>query len=795
MKFTRKWLLEHWEGDMDAEAIGRRLTQAGLEVGSITRLDKGLEKVQAGRLLEVGRHPDADRLTVCKVNVGQEELTIVCGAKNHKAFDMVAVAREGATLPNGMKIGKSRIRGQMSQGMLASEAELGLAASAEGILILPEGTISGTPLAVLLGRDDDLFELELTPNRGDCLGVRGIARELSALTGQRMRPLTAHVEVTDTTPAQVVIEHRTGCPRYAGRIIRGVRVAPSPFWLKNRLESVGLRSINNVVDITNLILLDLNQPMHAFDLGQLALPLIVRSAFPGEKLTTLDGTTHELGPDNLLIADSRRPLALAGIMGGMDTGVTESTTSLFLEAAFFNPLMVTRTGRRLGINSDSRFRFERGIDPLGLTLAMERATELILELCGGRAGPVTMAETGAWNPGEPIRLRHERINRLAGIHLSNPEMEEKLVGLGCEKIMVGEQTFFKPPSHRHDLVLEEDLLEEIVRLHGYDNVTPVLPRMESKPAEFDARETLSWTLRRRMASLGYLETINYSFVSKVLQHRFDPEVAAEELVNPISEDMAVLRTSLCPGLLDSARRNLSRGNLNLRLFEAGHVFLPGQGQNQGHLVERERLAGLVTGERHSRAWHNRIENIDFFDLKGDLEHLVASLGCGGMVFEPGGPEFLHPGQKAVFHPHDLGRPIGWIGMLHPEHQRLLDPAQVVFMFEFALDDLHPHLLTGNKGDCSLSRFPALERDFAFLVDQTVGAGPFMEAMAKIAPGLIQNVRLFDVYKGENLPQGKKSFAINVVFRASDRTLTDQEAQELCARIVETAQSLFGAQQR
>ncbi|MBF0346533.1 MAG: phenylalanine--tRNA ligase subunit beta [Magnetococcales bacterium] len=791
MKFTRRWLLEHWQGDLDAEAIGRRLTKAGLEVAAITRLDKGLEHVQAGRLLEVGRHPDADRLTLCRVLVGQEELSIVCGARNHKVGDMVAVAREGALLPNGMKIGKSKIRGVLSQGMLASATELGLATSSEGILILPEETVPGIPIAQWLGRDDDLFELELTPNRGDCLGVRGIARELAALTGRPLRPLTPKVATTDTAPPQILIEHATGCPRYAGRIIRNVTITASPPWLKNRLEAVGLRSINTVVDITNFILLDLNQPMHAFDLGRLALPLVVRGAFAGERLTTLDGTEHTLEPEHLLIADTRQPLALAGIMGGMETGVTESTTDLLLEAAYFDPIMVTRTGRKLGINSDSRYRFERGTDPLGLSLAMERATELILSLCGGEAGPVTLVETGAWTPREPIRLRHERINRLAGLRLFNTEMETMLSGLGCEKCLLDGQTLFRPPSHRHDLVLEEDLLEEIVRLHGYDNVTPVLPRVETRPAEYDARETLSPILKRRMAALGYLETINYSFIGKSLQQRFDPAIAPEELVNPISEEMAVLRTSLTPGLLEAARRNLSRGNLNLRLFETGHVFLPGQ----GHMVERERLAGLITGDLNHRAWHTPTRTVDFFDLKGDLEQLVANMGCGGLVFEPGGPEFLHPGQKAVFHPQDLNRPIGWIGRLHPEQQQLLDPAQPVFMFEFDMDDLHPHLAASGGTDLALSRFPALERDFAFMVDQEVGAGPFMAAMAKIEPELIQEVRLFDVYQGGTLPEGKKSFAIHMVFRSAERTLTDLEAQELCTRIVETAQNQFHAQQR
>ncbi|MEO5328242.1 MAG: phenylalanine--tRNA ligase subunit beta [Magnetococcus sp. THC-1_WYH] len=791
MKFTRRWLLEHWDGDLDAESIGKRLTGGGLEVAGITRLDKGLAHVQIGHLLEVSQHPDADRLTVCRVDVGSETLTIVCGARNHQVGDKVAVARAGAVLPNGLSIVESRIRGQVSQGMLASEAELGLATASEGILILPEDAVPGMGLAAFLGRDDDLLELELTPNRGDCLGVRGIARELSALTGQAMRPLTPRITVTDDTIAEIRIEHGAGCPRYAGRVVRDVRVGPSPAWLKNRLEAVGLRSINNVVDVTNFILLDLNQPMHAFDLGQLALPLVVRGAFSGEQITLLDGSAHVLAPEHLVIADSRRPLALAGIMGGVDSGVTAATRDIFLEAAFFDPILVTRTGRRFGIHSDSRFRFERGTDPMGLRMAMERATELILSLCGGRAGPVTLVESGAWQPVSPIRLRHERVNRLAGIHLPHQDMEALLTGLGCERSLSGGETFFRPPSHRHDLMLEEDLVEEITRLYGYDNITPVLPRLEVKPAEYDSRERLSWHVRRRMAAMGYLETINYSFVSKSLQHRFDPDKTPEALVNPISEDMAVMRTSLCPGLLESVRRNLSRGNGHAALFEVGHAFF----HEQGRLVERERLAGLMTGGRYGRAWHTSARDVDFFDLKGDLEQLVSSLGCSNMVFSAGGPDFLHPGQKAVFRLLGQDRPLGWIGMLHPEHQGLLDPPQAVFLFELEMDGLHPHVLGVQQGGQPLSRFPALERDFAFMVDLEVGAGPFMAAVARVEPDLIQDVRLFDVYRGDELPEGKKSFTINVVFRSPDRTLTDQDAQVLCTRIVGAAQELFGAQQR
>ncbi|MBF0454758.1 MAG: phenylalanine--tRNA ligase subunit beta [Magnetococcales bacterium] len=791
MKFTQQWLADHIEIDLAPQTIGEKLTMAGLELDGLTDLGAGLEKVEVGTLLEVTPHPDADRLTCCQVQVGAETLSIVCGATNHKQHDKVAVARIGAKLPNGLKIKKGKIRGQLSEGMLCSVAELGLAAEADGILILPPESPSGTAVADLVGRKGVVFELDLTPNRGDCLGVRGIARELGALTHTELKPLTPSVAQTDDTLAQIVVEDGQGCPRYSGRIIRGVTIGPSPAWLRQRLESVGLRSINNVVDITNFILLDLNHPLHAFDLDQLSLPIVVRRAKEGERLTTLDEVERTLTTEMTLIADQSRPLALAGIMGGVESGVTERTTDIFLEAAYFNPIRTARTGRQLAIQSDSRHRYERGVDPMGLALAMDYATQLILQTAGGKAGPVNMVDSGTWQPAAAISFRHERVNQLGGIQLSQAQMEEMLSRLGCQKTAQGT---FQPPSHRHDLIREEDLLEEVVRLYGYDRVPSSLPRIAVDLPPLNPEASLARKATRLMTGLGYFETINYAFVSQGVQDQFDPGVQTTALLNPISEDQAIMRSTLIGGLMESARRNLSRGNRILKLFEVGRVFRPGENHS---LLEEERIAALLSGELVSKNWHEPERLVDFFDLKGVLVALVAGLADEPLRFEEGGPSFLHPGRKALVF---LGRnqtAIGWIGALHPTIQESLDSAQPLFLFELESRYLQEAMgrKSAKKGQQTLSRFPSVDRDFAFLVADSVAAQPFLDCIFSVDRQLIRQVTLFDVYTGEHVKDSEKSLALKVTLQADDRTLTEAETQQLTEQIILRVKEQFGAVQR
>ncbi|MEO5340762.1 MAG: phenylalanine--tRNA ligase subunit beta [Magnetococcus sp. MYC-9] len=788
MKFTHRWLLQHIQTDLSPQTIGERLTMAGLELEGLTDLRQALAGVQSGRLLEVAPHPAADRLTLCQVEVGEERLSIVCGATNHRSGDRVAVARVGATLPNGLIIQESAIRGQRSSGMLCSRAELGLTGPSEGILILPPETASGLPLAEVLGRDDHLFELSLTPNRGDCLGVRGIARELGALTQTPLRPVRPQVSVTDDSRMTVEIEDGAACPRYAGRIIRGVRVAPSPDWLRLRLEVVGLRSINAVVDITNYILMDLNQPLHAFDLALLRGPLQVRRARAGESLRTLDGMVRSLDEEMTVIADARRVLALAGIMGGEESGVTEATTDLFLESAYFEPGRIARSGRRLGVHSDSRYRFERGTDPNGLLLALEQATEAILALAGGAAGPITWVDTGSWSPPPPVAMRPQRINRLGGIDLTPEAMATMLGHLGCQPVGGDEQNrIFQPPSHRHDLRREEDLLEEVIRLYGYDRVQTALPRLVLQAPEGDPPALVGDTVRRILGGRGYLEAVNYAFVSAELQQRFEPGLIPTALLNPISTEQAVLRTCLAAGLVENGQRNLSRGNSRLRLFEMGRVFLP---SGAGGLQESQRLAGLLSGPLQERSWHTPQREADFFDLKGEVEALLSGLGWEGVRFAAGGPAFLHPGRQALILSR-AGTPLGWIGQLHPALQEQMDLPQSLLLFE-----LEERLFAAGEGGVlparAASRFPAVERDFAFVVAGELPSADLLEEIARLDPVLIRSTTLFDLYTGRHWAASHKGLGVRVLLQADDRTLTDQEVQGVAERIVARMAERFGA---
>ncbi|WP_130472741.1 phenylalanine--tRNA ligase subunit beta, partial [Candidatus Magnetaquicoccus inordinatus] len=777
MKLTYRWLLEHIESSLSAQAIGERLTMAGLELEGLTDLRQGLEKVQTGTLLEVAAHPNADRLTLCQVQVGAERLTIVCGATNHRQGDKVAVAREGAQLANGMTIRISQVRGQRSEGMLCSRAELGLSGNADGILILPPDTVDGLPLSAVLGRDDHLFELSLTPNRGDCLGVRGIARELGALTQTALRPLSLPISALMHDPEQVRIEDTQGCPRYAGRIIRGVKIAPSPEWLRQRLETVGLRSINNIVDITNYILLDLNQPLHAFDLAKVQLPIVVRRAVPGEKVRTLDGVERILDEDMTVIADGQRVLALAGIMGGEESAVSESTEDIFLEAAYFAPIPIARTGRRLGLQSDSRYRFERGIDPEGVVLAMERATALILELAGGTAETISWVDSGTWSKPALVHMRPQRINQLGGIDLSPEAMRSMLEYLGCHWLeTTGQQMCFQPPSHRHDLRREEDLLEEVIRLYGYDRVQVSLPRLEVNAPEILPLDQTLASVHHFLGGRGYLEAINYAFISAELQQQFNPTLRGMALLNPISAEQSVLRTCLITGLLDNARRNISRGNASLRLYELGGVFTPLSDQQ---LQESQRLAGLLSGPLYGRNWHTTDREADFFDLKGDVEALLRSMGWTDLRFEEGGPAFLHPGRKAIILAAD-DLHLGWLGSLHPTLQAQRDLPQSVQIFE--LDEVAlTHAMHATVATATSSRFPAVERDFAFVVKQDLPSSALLEAIRTVDGTLIRTVELFDLYTGVHLPADRKSLAVRVVLQAADRTLTDQEVQGVAER--------------
>ncbi|ABK42894.1 phenylalanyl-tRNA synthetase beta subunit [Magnetococcus marinus MC-1] len=792
MKFTEKWLREQINTQLDSEQISKTLTMAGLEVDAMERLGKGLDKVQVGFLEAVQPHPDADRLTCCQVRVGETRLNIVCGATNHKQGDKVAVARDGAELPNGLKIKKGQLRGQPSEGMLCSLTELGMAESSEGIIILPSDAPEGATMADYFQRNDICFELGITPNRGDCLGVRGIARDLAAVTGESLIPLQSAVQVAANVPTVAVeIADGEGCPRYAGRVVEGVKVGPSPDWLRNRLESVGLRSINNIVDITNYVMLELNQPMHAFDLAQLAAPIVVRRANPDERLTTLDYVERQLTEQMTLICDQQRPLAVAGVMGGLNSGVTDATTSIFLESAYFNPVRTARTGRRLNLVTDSRHRFERGTDPMAIELALDRATQLVLELCGGQAGAITLTDAGTWSRNPPVAFRHTRANALTGMCLTQAEQARYLQAIGCVEVAKPAQSatvegavWYLPPTHRHDLLREEDLVEEVVRLFGYDKVPTELPSGAVATHQDSPERQLAKRLRKALTGLGYLEAVNYAFVAPEVQARFDADLHPIMLTNPLSEEQSCMRTSLIAGLVEAVRRNLSRGNDGLRLFEMGHIFkLDAQGQVQ----EEEHVSMVLAGRGTPRIWHTPQRVWDFFDLKGDFQTVVSRLQGAEPRYLPGGPAFLHPGRKAEIHLR--GRVAGWMGELHPSLREAMGIDQPVLMLELRSDALTQ---VNKKEAANVSRYPAVTRDFAFVVDRDTPAATILESARSVAKQLVREVELFDLYTGEHVPQDKKSIAFGLVLQADDRTLDEGEINQVMAQVTAKLEKQFNA---
>nr|CRH07170.1 Phenylalanyl-tRNA synthetase beta chain [Candidatus Magnetococcus massalia] len=796
MKLTHQWLLEHIDTQLDPKEIGDKLTMAGLELDSITHLGAGLDRVLVGRLESVEQHPNADRLTCCKVVINEQTLSIVCGAKNHKVGDKVAVATEGAELPNGLKIKKGKLRGEPSEGMLCSLTELGMAEASDGIMILPEESPEGQSMVEFLDRNDFCFEVDLTPNRGDCLGVRGIARDLAALSGDSLKPFSVEIaedaQVNHRHPVEVVIEDSAGCPRYAGRVIEGVKVGPSPDWLRNRLQAVDIRSINNVVDITNYVMMELNQPLHAFDLAKLVPPVMVRRASEGEKLTTLDEVARSLTGEMTLIADQTRGLALAGIMGGEESGVSEQTVNLFLESAYFDPVRTARTGRKLNLTSDSRHRFERGTDPEGLRLALDRASQLIIELCGGTAGEALLTDAGSWSPAQPIPYRFDRCNALGGIDLTRQAHDRIIQAIGCTLVdaPAGEETiegatWYQPPTHRHDLIKEIDLVEEVVRIHGYDNVPNVLPSGAVASHRDSDERIMAGRMRRVLTGLGYLEAVNYAFVSPEVQARFDGSIEPVALLNPLSEDQSRMRTSLIAGLMEAVRRNISRGNETLRLFEMGHIFLM---DKEGQVHEEEHLAMVLAGSGLPRTWHTTPRPWDFFDLKGDLASLIERLEAAEPQYIDGGPDFLHPGRRAEI--KIRGKVVGWMGQLHPQLQETLDLADAPFMLELNSAALASAAKKGRG--VSVSKFPAATRDFAFLVGRDVPAQEILDTARNVNKKLIREVQLFDVYTGEHVAEEQKSIAFGIVLQADDRSLAEEEINGIMADVVAKLEKKFAA---
>ncbi len=787
MKFSEKWLREWVNPAFDTDTLVAKLTQAGLEVDAVTSVAGDFQGVLVGQVKSVKPHPDADKLRVCEVDVaGNELLHIVCGAANVCEGLKIPVAVIGAVLPGNFKIKQAKLRGEPSFGMLCSAKELGLAESSEGLLELAADAPVGQDIRKYLDLDDQSVEVDLTPNRSDCLGVAGIAREVGVIsqTDVTAPDMPTVTPVNDAT-LPVTVSAASACPRYIGRVIRGINPqAKSPLWLQEKLRRSGLRSLGAIVDITNYVLLELGQPMHAFDLAKISGGIEVRFAAKGESLTLLDGQTIELQDASLLITDNNGPLALAGIMGGQASAVGDNTVDIFLESAFFAQDAIAGQARSYGLHTDSSHRFERGVDPELAKQAMERASQLIITIAGGQPGPV-IEQTSAADLPKPaqITLRADRIKRVLGISLPADDVAEKLSRLGLQVSAIENGWQVEVPSFRFDLAIEVDLIEELGRLYGYDQLPQTRPEVSVLPGQISEHQLQTERLQDLLVDRGYFEAITYSFVDPNLhQHFAVSELAPIPLANPISADLSVMRQSLWPGLVQALSYNLNRQQDRVRLFEIGRVF----NGDKTAIVQELRLGGLVYGDIVAEQWADKSRKADFYDAKADVEALLMLSG-GEITFVADEHPALHPGQTARI--MENGQPIGWLGALHPKLNKPLDINGRVFVFELALSAVLNAQVPEFSG---VSRYPAIRRDLALVVEQSVTGGQIEHCLKSIDSDILKAFQLFDVYTGDGVEHGKKSIAIAFRIQHGERTLTDDEVDALMTQVRDNLQSSLGA---
>jgi phenylalanyl-tRNA synthetase beta chain len=786
MKFSETWLREWVNPAVNTDTLVSQLTMAGIEVDAVTPAAGEFTGVVVAEVISLAKHPDADKLNVCQVSTGSgEPLQIVCGASNVRAGLKVPLATIGAVLPGDFKIKQSKLRGVESFGMLCSEKELGLAETSTGLLEFADDAPVGQDVRQYLQLDDQCLEVDLTPNRSDCLSVAGIARELGVLNqcdvhAVDIKPVAATINDT----FNIDVSAPQACPKYLGRVVRNINAnAQSPLWLVEKLRRSGMRSLGPAVDVTNYVMLELGQPMHAFDLDTLSGGIQVRLAKAGEKITLLDGKSIELNQKTLLIADTQKPLALAGVMGGEGCGVTDNTKNILLECAFFAPLAIAGRARDYGLHTDSSHRFERGVDPSLQNMAMERATRLLLDICGGQAGPVVeKLSAGDLPQPAPILLRHARITRLLGITFDDAEVRQILGRLGMLVEPSGTDWVVTPPAFRFDIAIEADLIEELIRVRGYNTIPRTLPRYQPEMKALSESALSRSQLRRSLIDRGYFEAITYSFVDPQWQAAIDPEIRPMVLANPISADLSTMRTSLWSGLIKTALYNLNRQQSRIRLFETGLVYI----QGERGLQQQPRIAGLICGDSLPEQWGEAARKVDFFDIKGDVEALLAQTS-GHITYEKASHPALHPGQSAQIHRDGVA--IGWMGALHPQVQKLLDIDTPVYLFELEQKSI---LLADVPVFTSLSKFPEVRRDIAILIKQEVLVASVINEIRAVASADLKEVTLFDVYTGKGVDNGLKSVALGLILQGFSRTLTDEVVDSEVVKIIESLRQKFGA---
>ncbi|WP_312836823.1 phenylalanine--tRNA ligase subunit beta [Pantoea sp.] len=791
MKFSELWLREWVNPARDSAALAEQITMAGLEVDGVEPVAGAFHGVVVGEVVECGQHPNADKLRVTKINVGGDRLLdIVCGAPNCRQGLKVAVATVGAVLPGDFKIKAAKLRGEPSEGMLCSFSELGISDDHNGIIELPADAPIGADIRDYLKLNDNTIEISVTPNRADCLGIIGIARDVAVLNGL---PLTA----PEITPVAATIDARfpirvdspAACPRYLGRVVKGVDVkANTPLWMKEKLRRCGIRSIDPVVDITNYVLLELGQPMHAFDLDRIDGGIVVRMAKEGETLTLLDGSEAKLDADTLVIADHHKALAMGGIFGGEHSGVNQETQNILFECAYFDPLAITGRARRHGLHTDASHRYERGVDPALQHKAIERATQLLLAICGGEAGPVIdQTHSESLPPRATITLRREKLDRLIGHVIADEQVTDILQRLGCDVTVGDGEWKAVAPGWRFDMAIEEDLVEEVARVYGYNNIPDVpvqagLVMTQHREADLSLKRA-----KTLLVDKGYQEAITYSFVDPKVQSLLHPGEEALILPSPISSEMSAMRLSLWSGLLSAVVYNQNRQQSRVRLFESGLRFVP---DTQADLGIRQdlMLAGVLSGSRYEEHWDLARQAVDFYDLKGDLESVLELTGkLDEISFRAEANPALHPGQSAAIYLKD--ERIGFIGVVHPELERKLDLNGRTLVFELLWNKVANRVLPDAR---EISRFPANRRDIAVVVQENVPAADIIAECKKVGVNQAVGVNLFDVYRGKGVNEGYKSLAISLILQDTSRTLEEEEIAATVARCVAALKERFQA---
>ncbi|MGC3980811.1 MAG: phenylalanine--tRNA ligase subunit beta [Steroidobacteraceae bacterium] len=776
MKVSLNWLSEWVDAGSDVAALSHALTMAGLEIEGQSLAAPAMSGIVVAEVLATEKHPDAEKLSVCRVNDGLQEIQIVCGASNVRAGIKVPLATVGAKLPGGMEIKKAKLRGIESFGMLCSARELGLAEESSGLLELPLELSVGKDLVSALHLNDTILEINLTPNRGDCMSVLGVAREVAAQRSEALSlPAVSVIAAAHAQTFPVRIESQ-GCRKFVSRVVTGVKPgATSPWWLRERLRRAGVRSISPIVDITNYVMLELGQPMHAYDLHKLQKGLVIRQASAGETVTLLDGKAITLTEDVLVIADEQRALALAGVMGGLDSSISDATTDVLLEVAYFEPDAIAGRGRRYGLVTDASQRFERGVDPNLQERAMQRATQLLLECVGGQAGPIQVTGDKVESKRAAISLRHARITRVLGHEIAAEQITRMLSGLGMQSQYDGAgQWSVAPPSWRFDISIEEDLIEEVARIYGYDNI-PTIPAATAQVLRPVTENRI--TLQRcalQLVDRGYQEAITYSFTDPVIQSVLFPQQAALTLANPISAELGVMRLSLWPGLVQALVGNQRRQQPRVRLFETGRKF-SADGQQEVLVI-----AGLAAGLVAPKQWGGAATQVDFYDVKADVEALLALTGCAHeFTFAAEHHVALHPGQCARILRN--GQPVGWLGALNPVASKALDLVYPAIVFEL---DFNASFVSQVPEYKEISRLPSVRRDLALIVSESIRYSDIESVVRETVAELLKELTVFDVYQGAGLEKGKKSIALGLSLQDTSHTLTEVEIEAAIARVVE-----------